>query len=291
MVSAMLPRLVLRCVGLASILTLCSAPVAEPSLAAPDRSKIAVVYRINFAGLNLGKLTFSTNVSGDSYAVEGVGRLEFLSGVFWKLEGGTESNGAITASGPQPSAFSFHFENGKKRGQLDMTFRGNAVTDISSNLPDAANQPRYVPVSRADMTGVLDPLSALFLSAKGNGRKIDSSVCDKRVPVFDGKHRFDIKLSHKQTVQVKPRGARGSYSGPAVICRVKYIPISGYKKTQEGVRYLSESNEIEAWLIPVSNGVYLPYHISVPTFYGPATATAALIEVKDGGAVKTVVRD
>ncbi len=290
MVSAMLPRLVLRCVGLAAVLTLCAAPVAEPGLAGPSRSKIAVVYRINFAGLNLGKLTFSTNVSGGSYAVEGAGRLEFLAGVFWKLEGGTESNGAMTASGPRPSAFSFHFENGKKRGKLDMTFRGNAVSDVSSNIPDGANQPRYVPVSQADKTDVLDPLSALFLSAKGNGRKIDPSVCDKRVPVFDGKHRFDIQLSHKQTVRVKPRGG-GSYGGPAVICRVKYIPISGYKKTQEAVRYLSASDEIEAWLIPVSNGVYLPYHIRVPTYYGPATATAALIEVKDGGAVKTVVRD
>lgn len=288
---AKLPRLLIRLFGVAAAFALLAAPGSDRGLAAPALAKITTVYRINFAGINLGKVKFRTNVSGTAYAVEGAGKLEFLGGVIWRLTAGTQSKGAMTSGGPRPASFSFRFENGKKHGKLAMKFEGNAVRDVDSDIPDAAKHPRYIPVSRADMTGVLDPLSALFLGAKGDGETVDPTVCDTRVPVFDGKHRFDLQLSHKKTVRVKPKGDRG-YAGPAVICRVRYIPISGYKTSQDAIRFLSQSDDIEVWLIPVAKaGVYLPYHVSVPTLYGSATATSALLQVERDSKLQTVVND
>ena len=38
---------------------------------------------------------------------------------------------------------------------------------------------------------------------------------------------------------------------------------------------MSASNDIEVWLIKVpQNGMYVPYHVTIPTPYGTATATS-----------------
>lgn len=261
--------------------------------AEPGQASVEAVYVINFAGINLGKIKFSTKVGGGSYAVQGAGRLEFLSGILWEVKGASASSGFMTTNGPRPAAFSFRFENGKRRGKLDMTFEKDAVRDIVSDLPDIAGQPRYIPVTRSDLNGVLDPLSAFFLAANSDGKEIDASICDQRVPVFDGQHRFDLQLRHKRTVRVqKQKKSEAGYGGMAVICQVKYVPISGYKSDQEGLEYLARSDAIEVWLIPAPGaGVYVPYHVSVPTLFGPATATSVVVQVKSEGTTRTLLRD
>ena len=51
-------------------------------------------------------------------------------------------------------------------------------------------------------------------------------------------------------------------AGPAVICAVKFIPIAGYQPDNPGIRLMSQTNEIEVWLIPVRNTkMYVPYRI------------------------------
>ncbi|ODR98268.1 hypothetical protein AUC69_10285 [Methyloceanibacter superfactus] len=71
-----------------------------------------------------------------------------------------------------------------------------------------------------------------------------------------------------------------AYSGPAVICRVKFIPIAGYKANDPGIKFMAQSNEIEVWLIPVSRtNMYVPYRIVLPTPVGYGTAVVTSIQV------------
>jgi len=169
-----------------------------------------------------------------------------------------------------------------------MMFNGNAVSQVTAQPPFVEN-PRDIPVTSAHVKGVLDPLSALFFTAKTNKRNADGSICPGRIPVFDGKQRFDLVLSHKKTVQVKKRG-KGGYRGPAVICRIKYIPIAGYKPDNSGIKFMMETDKLEVWLIPVpKKEMYVPYHIVIPTPFGTASATSIGLQVEIPGEEKIAV--
>ena len=54
-----------------------------------------------------------------------------------------------------------------------------------------------------------------------------------------------------------------------MICAVKFIPIAGYQPDNPGIRLMSQTNEIEVWLIPVrGTKMYVPYRIVLPTPVG-----------------------
>ena len=78
-------------------------------------------------------------------------------------------------------------------------------------------------------------------------------------------------------------GTSIGYGGPAVICRVKFIPIAGYQPDNPGIRMMSQTDEIEVWLIPVRGTyMYVPYRIVLPTPVGYGSAVVSSIQV--GGA-------
>lgn len=284
-VKASLAGIVLGAAGLTVTLS-----AAEPLKAAPEHSRLAAVYEIRFAGLKLGKFEVWSNVNEESYSLRGKGHLKFITGLIFEISGGTTSTGAVTDNGPRPMSFAFDFDTGKHKGELAMKFEGDSVSHVMAK-PPFVDHPKDIPVTAAHVKGVLDPLSAMFFTAKASNPNPDGSVCPKRVPVFDGKQRFDLVLSHKRTVQVKKR-KKGGYGGPAIVCRIKYIPIAGYKPDNSGVKYMEERDDIEVWLIPVPNeDMYVPYHVVLPTPIGKATATTAAFQIETPSRQKiTLVR-
>lgn len=271
---------------IASVTTALPAPEKDNSAA--SHSRLAAVYTIRFAGLKLGKFEVWSNLNDKSYSMRGKGKLKFITGLIFEIKGGTTSTGAVTRNGPQPASFTFDFKTKKNTGKLAMMFNGNAVTHVTAQPPFIEN-PRDIPVTPEHVKGVLDPMSALFFTAKAARLNADGSICPGRIPVFDGKQRFDLELSHIRTIQVKKRG-KGGYKGPAVVCRIKYIPIAGYKPNNKGIKFMTETDDIEVWLIPVpKKEMYVPYHISIPTPLGTATATSIGLQVEIPGEKKIAV--
>jgi hypothetical protein len=107
-----------------------------------------------------------------------------------------------------------------------MTFGSHAVTEVQI-FPDKMRNPRDIPVTKEQLEGVVDPMSGAFLTAHSDNPNGDLNVCNQTLPVFDGKQRFDLVLTPKRAVSVRSTTASG-YSGPAVICQVKFIPIGSF---------------------------------------------------------------
>jgi len=255
---------------------------AQSESGAADHSRLSATYEIRFAGLKLGKFDVWSNVNETSYSLRGKGELKFITGLIFEVSGGTTSQGTVTQNGPKPASFAFDFDTGKHKGELNMEFDGNEVSRVVAK-PPFVDSPNDIPVTREHVKGVLDPMSAMFFTAKAGQLNSDGSICPKRIPVFDGKQRFDLALSHKKTVQVKKR-KRSGYGGTAVVCRIKYIPISGYKPDNSGVKFMAETNDIEVWLIRVPHkGMYVPYHVVMPTPFGTASATSTAFHVEIPG--------
>jgi Protein of unknown function (DUF3108) len=274
-----------HCLSLAAVagLTLGLAPAFQGELAraeAPEASaaQITAVYQVNLGRFNLGDFRVTTTLRGDGYQVRGEGRFTVLEGLVFRWHGVTSSRGRVTDDGPAPATYAFSYSVGKKGERLQMTFGGGAVQQVSI-VPRTPTIPGTIPVRREQLEGVIDPMSGAFLTARSANPNGDLSVCNQLLPVFDGKSRFDLVLKPKKRVMVQNR-SRSSYSGPAAVCRVKFIPISGYRPNDPGITHMSQSDEIEVWLMPVrGTDMYVPYRIVLPTPMGYGTAVVTSIQV------------
>jgi len=250
---------------------------AENGLLAPSR--ITAIYRVELAGFNLGNFRLTTTLRGEDYEMRGEGRFSVLQGLIYEWRGFTAGRGRVTSTGPEPAMYALSYADSAKMGErLRMTFSEGDVTGVSI-VPNRRLSPRTIPVTKEQLEGVVDPMSGAFLSAHSDNPNGDLNVCNHTLPVFDGRQRFDLVITPKRTVTIK-RTARGGYGGPAVICGVKFIPIAGYHPDNPAVRLMSQTNEIEVWLMPVrGTQMYVPYRIVLPTLAGYGSAVVTSLRV------------
>jgi hypothetical protein len=255
---------------------------ADPAFAESGVStanRIVAVYRVDIGNFNLGEFKLTTTFRGEDYEMRGEGRFKVLQGLIYEWRGVTASYGRVTDAGPEPTMYAFNYADSAKAAEkLRMTFDGRAVADVSI-VPKDRPLPRTIPVTKEQLDGVLDPMRGAFLTAQSDNPNGDLTVCNKTLPVFDGRQRYDLVVSPKRAVKVKRTTPTG-YGGPAVICRVKFIPIAGYQPDNAAIRLMQQSNEIEVWLIPVrASNMYVPYRIVLPTPVGYGSAIVTSIQV------------
>ena len=90
-------------------------------------------------------------------------------------------------------------------------------------------------MSDADRRNVLDPMTSTLNRVGGNGDPLSPQACGRKVSVFDGRMRFDLRSEFKRIEVVK---AEKGYSGPVVVCAVYFVPISGYVPDRPAIKYL-----------------------------------------------------
>ena len=123
------------------------------------------------------------------------------------------------------------------------------------------------PASDEDRAGALDPISTLLslmtaLPADENG------VCEGRLPVFDGKARYDLRLNNLGPDEVHTR----AWEGEAIRCQAFIEPISGYDPGDRPDE--DEINRpVTIWLAPV-DGVHVPVRFRAQTRIGAITIQA-----------------
>lgn len=245
---------------------------AVPAEEALTKGKILATYEVDLASFNLGEFTIDARFEGSAYELKGEGRFSLFLGRTYKSSGSAESSGRFASGGFKPSSFKLSIKNGDKKEARRMSFARGAVSQVTFNPQKKIGRHR-VPVTQEQLADVLDPLSAAFLhTSSGN-------PCDDTMKVFDGRLRFDLVLTPKRADQL-PREAPAGLSGPAAVCTVTFVPIGGYKPDNAAVKYLSQTDQIEAWLVRVPRTtLYVPYWIGVPTPLGRGGATLTKIKI------------
>jgi Protein of unknown function (DUF3108) len=244
-------------------------------------NRITAVYRVDLAGFNLGDFHLTTQFRGDDYEMRGEGRFSVLEGLIFDWRGTTASKGKFTGSGPEPVMYALDFQGGDKSQQLRMTFDSGTVTEIS-RVPKKRPNPHVIPTTKEQLEGVLDPMTAAFLYARSENPNGDLKVCDQTIPIFDGEQRFNLILRPKRTAKLDKNASTG-YSGFAAVCGVKFVPISGYRPDNPGIKLMSQTNDIEVWLVSLpGTEMYVPYRIVMPTLVGFGSATSTSFEIQRG---------
>lgn len=243
-----------------------------PASAADWPSRVDAHYRITFNGFDIGGFDFKAKVGARGYTLDGNAEISALLGaVNW--QGMTRSTGQVRRKTPAPNSYVFNFRSNGKGGNIRLGFEKGKVSAISQN-PRLPVKDGEIPLQRSHLKGVLDPLSAVMAMT----RPTSQSPCDQRLKVFDGKQRFDLALSYKRQEAVGALRTAGQ-PGIAVVCAVRYQPISGYKPTSETYR-LSQGQALEVALRPVPRAnLYVPHAIRISTMAGPVALTAQRIDI------------
>jgi len=125
------------------------------------------------------------------------------------------------------------------------------------------------PATDSERQGALDPVTVMLnlMLSQPHGER----PCQGRLPVFDGKARYDLRFEAGDMERVNARG----YRGDALRCRAFLEPISGY---DEGKRPTPEdiARPINIWLADM-DGAWVPVRFRARTRIGDINITATRV--------------
>ncbi|MET0430943.1 MAG: DUF3108 domain-containing protein [Hyphomicrobium sp.] len=246
----------------------------ESSRAASDSwpNEVSAVYKLSFNGFEVGVYNFDAHFAGKSYTAVGKTEISALFGAF-KWVGNFSGNGSLAQSGVQPAAFEMNYKTKKKVTSVKLGFSDAAVSSIAL-LPKKSPSPEAVKLKPENLKNVFDPMAATLAMSDAT----PADACNRTIPIFDGKVRYDLRLSFKGREKIAEKHPSGQPK-ELVVCRVKYIPIAGHKP-KDFVNPWIDYNNIEIALRAVPKaGIYVPYRITVPSTIGPAVMTADTINI------------
>ena len=239
--------------------------------AAAAQGKLDAHYTVTLAGIPIGKGDWTIEIAESHYSASVNGTTTGLMRVLTEGEGSTVGRGTLAAGKVQSSTYVAIVKSRKKMDEVRVTLDKGSVKDASSDPPPDHDRER-IPVTEADLQNVFDPMSATLLATPGSGNPLSAEACQRTMPIFDGRLRYDLQLAFKRMETVKPEKG---YSGPVVVCSVTFKPVAGYIGARATIRYLSKIRDMEIWLAPIAGTrVLVPFRAQGPTPIGEAVMEA-----------------
>lgn len=259
------------------------APVAASADEANWPSSVTALYRLHFNGFEVGSYQFGSQFDGKTYQAQSSAKISALFGAF-KWRGDISSEGTIDKRSPHPSAYQMTYKAKSKKVEVKLGFNGGRVSEVTL-VPNKPPNPQAVPVKPEHIEGVFDPMTAILTISHPSSAK----PCDRRIPIFDGKARFDLVMSYKSQQRLEEATPTGQ-PAELLVCRVKYVPIAGHKP-KDFVDPWVDYDHIEIALRPVPRaGIYVPYRITVPTTIGAAEMTAESVNITSSDRERIALR-
>lgn len=254
--------------------------------------KLEARYKLSLAGIELGRAAFVLEVDDDSYTASGSARLTGVVQAVSSGKGSAGARGAVQRDTLVPRAFAMEAETDKKSESIRLALSNGNVTDSDVEPPVPPAEDR-VPVSERDRRGIFDPMTAALFFVPGKDEMVAAKSCERVLPIYDGRQRYDLTLSFDRIEDVK---AEKGYAGPALVCRISYKPVAGHRANRTTVKYMMKNKDMYVWLVPVAGTrVLAPFRASVATSIGTAQLEALSFQAepmvaKGGGTSKAAAQ-
>jgi hypothetical protein len=244
---------------------------ADAARVAAAQGRLEAEYTASLAGIPIGRGNWVIEIFEDQFTAAASGSTIGLLRVFAGGHGTGVSQGTLSAGQPVPTSYAATITNDKRVDDVRMVFSGGNLKDFTVE-PPLGPQPDRIPVTDADRRNVLDPMTSTLDPVSGSGDPVSPQACDRKVSVFDGRLRFDLRSEFKRMEVVK---AERGYQGPVVVCAVYFIPVSGYIPDRLAIRYLAALRDAEVWMAPISGTrMLVPFRFSLPTPIGTGVLQA-----------------
>jgi len=246
-------------------MTAIAAVAVDAGHIAAAQGRLDAEYEASIAGIPVGHGNWIVEISDNSYTAAASGTTAGIMKLFTGAHGTGAARGTIASGQPVPTSYSATIIDDRHVDDVHISLVGGNVTDYSAE-PALLPLPERIPVTDADRRGVVDPMTSALTRVGGNGDPVSPDACQRKVPVFDGRVRYDLNSEFKRIESVK---AERGYEGPAVVCALYFTPISGYVPDRPAVKYLVELRDAEVWLAPIAGTrVLVPFYFSMPTPLG-----------------------
>jgi hypothetical protein len=243
------------------------------------QARLAARYVISFARITVGEGTWKINVTDSEYAMAVAGEASGIIRVVASGKGFVTARGLVRNGRLLPVSFASSTTSDDGRADVRMILEGANVKELAARLPPEEEKDR-VPVGEMDRRGIVDPLSGLVIAVAGTSDVVSAEACRRSLPIFDGRRRYDLRLSFKRLDAVK---AEKGYQGPVVVCAIAFQAISGHRADSPLVKYLAGGRDMELWLAPIAGTRLLaPFRLSIAGMLGNMIIRADRFETGPG---------
>jgi hypothetical protein len=235
------------------------------------QGKLEARYRVTLAGVQIGKGNWTVEINGTHYKAATSGITTGLMHVITHGEGTSAVHGTWGAGKPVSSVYASTITSRRNTDKVRVVIDDGNVKEFKADPPPKKKKDR-VPVTDAQRHGVVDPLTAALMRVSGNGKALSPKVCQRTLPIFDGRLRYDLQLAFKRMDKVK---AQKGYAGPVVVCSVYFAPLGGHVPSRMTIKYIAKLRDMEIWLAPIAGTrMLVPFRAQGPTPIGTAVLEA-----------------
>lgn len=279
--------------------------LGTPAGAAPSSyppMTVALAYDVYFGGAHVGGMQVKVGLAPRAYNMQMQARtVGLVDRLFpWRMQ--AKSHGELTQGVLMKPLQAEHGNiwRGKKR-YLTLVYDGERIKvtrakpgpakDVGKDVPDALRR------DTVDMTGAI---LRVALSMRGGGN------CAHRVPIFNGRRRFDLIMSHEKTDLLKA-SRYSPFDGKAENCKV-WVKRIGKKKRRydhddhntegsagygqdRGKGWRDRDRHGFVWIGRVFEGAPpMPVRVRVDTRFGVLMGHLRVAEMQRGGEKKRLAR-
>lgn len=249
--------------GTALCLWVAAPGFAQTQTAWASADRLELVYDVT-AGARIVELTLEFSVTGEQYRISS--RQASVGIVRWvfPFESRTDVAGRFLAAATEPSSYRVKGEFRGKARSVEMDYRDGELVR-SQIVPDNAEDERDE-VTAEQRAGAIDPVSAVMAVIR---QMNEGRGCEARLPVFDGRMRYDIVFKDAGPREV-PREGSSVFAGTAEVCEFAWVPIAGRSRKATANRKPEDDKRSgRAFMAPLGSGqVVAPARIEFETWFG-----------------------
>jgi Protein of unknown function (DUF3108)/Plectin repeat len=254
--------------GLAMGATAAGHTVGSVALA---QGKLDARYIVTLGGMPFGRGAWVVDVKHDHFTSAVSGATSGLVQLFSKGRGASSVQGTVAGGQLSATAYMSSIQTDRKYDEVRMVLNAGTVKEFAAEPPNPPH-PHRIPINEAHRRGVLDPMTASIVRVPGNGNTFVPQACDRKIAVFDGRMRYDLRLAYKRLDKVSSE--RG-YQGNVVVCGVYFSPVAGHIPERAVLKYVEKLRDTEMWLAPIAGTrLMVPYRVSVTTPLGQGVLQA-----------------
>lgn len=232
-----------------------------PAASVGPKPDIKADYTVYIGGLQVATGSMMATLGGETYLLENTLGSAGVAARFWDAHWTMTSKGTISEEAVRPSLFEFSATEKSKTKSREIRYDGRGVPSLTFEPPEPEEETAQITPRLYRHT--LDPVSAFLLPVATDG-----NPCDRSLPIFDGKRRYDLQLTFHSETSVTTRD--GGYSGEAIKCRVRVKPGDGMEPGKL-TNTLERRDDTWIWLAPVGDGsLYIPVRVQMRTPIGGA---------------------
>jgi len=165
-----------------------------------------------------------------------------------------------------PATFDLDHRGGQRVQKVALLMTGGAVKVITLDPPVDPKSDR-VPIEVEHLKNIVDPASAILISAVGTDGKTEIRACDHTLPIFDGLRRYNIELDQKAT----GIRSRGMFLGQVTTCQLRWTPLAGGVRSDNGTLPTTQNGELGEMIMTFglvnAVNVYVPVSVSAKIGY------------------------